>query len=115
MLSQEVIDGVRQLLEAGSSRRTVARVAGISRGTVNAIAQGKREDRQRRPIDVDDEPLGPIVRCAECGGRVHAPCRLCRIRRIQADERANRRRMAGRNLALTDKLLARRKFDPTFG
>ena len=89
--------------------------SGVSRGTVSAIAQGKRDDLRRRPIDDWDEPLGPLVRCSECGGRVYAPCRLCRIRRLKADERADRRRLAGRNLALADKLMSRRRFDPTFG
>lgn len=114
MYSQEVVDSVRKLLEDGHSQRTVARLSGVSRGTVCAIAQRAREDRRRKPVDELDEPLGPIVRCPDCGGRVHAPCKLCRIRRIQADERANRRRKAGRNLELADKILARRRFDPTF-
>lgn len=83
MLSETKVEEIRRLVAAGAlSLRAIARKTGVSRGTVTAIAQGKRRDRppRLRPDDPTDEPQGPIARCPECGALAHLPCRACRVR-----------------------------------
>lgn len=91
---------VEQLLhEKKHSLRAIARITGVSRGSVGAIASGRRPEyaEVRTPTDDEDwRPTGPITRCAKCGGRVYAPCRLCHVR-DDSERRASRaRRIPGR-------------------
>ena len=71
MISSQVADEIKQLLEEGNlSQRKIARRVGVSRGTVNAIAQGKRPDHKARRRGQEDDflaPGGPPVRCPSCG------------------------------------------------
>ncbi|HZZ27146.1 MAG TPA: helix-turn-helix domain-containing protein [Pirellulales bacterium] len=89
MLPQAKVDEIRLLLAKGTvSQRQIARELGISRGTVGAIAAGKRPNYS---IKIPDEGIDRMVmptRCRGCGGLVRAPCRLCRIRALIARERA---------------------------
>lgn len=75
---------VEQLLNQHKhSLRTIARLSGVSRGSVSQIAAGRRphyESARRASEDEHWMPSGPIVRCPKCGGRVFAPCRLCQVR-----------------------------------
>jgi hypothetical protein len=84
MIATATIDRVRQLLREGRlSQRRIARHVGISRGTVNAIALGRRPDRAPRQPEDDAgfaPPSGAHVRCAGCGGLVQMPCLACYIR-----------------------------------
>ena len=94
MILPTVIDEIRRLLrEDRLSQREIARQIGVSRGTVNAIAQGRRSScRDRRPT-VDDgfvPPTGLPKRCSGCGGRVQMPCLLCYIRAKNQRRRGNR-------------------------
>ena len=87
MLVNSMVKEVRRLLGEGKlSQRKIARVTGISRCTVSAIASGKRPDYPpRRPTA--DEPWkrsGPRERCPTCGGLVYMPCRVCRLRSRKA-------------------------------
>lgn len=101
MVPQDKIDVIRRLLADGKhSQRQIATLTGVSRGTVGAVALGKRDDRLPRPADEWDAPSGPILRCPGCGGLVYSPCRLCRMRDLKATERADRRQTAGRDLSL---------------
>jgi len=91
VLDPVLVDTVRRLLaEKKWSLRNIARMAGVSRGTVGAIAHGKRCDRPR-PADEEDllaQPSGPLRRCPGCGGLVQMPCRLCRVRARKAARRS---------------------------
>jgi len=91
MLSVAVVEEIERLLAAGSlSQRGIARRIGVSRGSVNAIAQGKRPDPQtRRPAREDAlvAPSGPPVRCPTCGGLVQMPCLACRLRALDESRR----------------------------
>jgi hypothetical protein len=106
MLAPHVVDEIRGLLREGHlSQRKIARKTGVSRGTVAAIASGRRPDygdRVPRRSDEAVEWLGPLERCPGCGGMVSMPCRLCRARAVQ--ERTRRRRMASEDLQPDDPL-----------
>ncbi|HTQ37536.1 MAG TPA: helix-turn-helix domain-containing protein [Pirellulales bacterium] len=89
MLSLAKVDEVRRLLARGNiSQRQIARDLGISRGSVAAIASGKRPNY---PVTIPNEDIDcslPPIRCQGCGGLVHAPCRLCRVRSLKARDKA---------------------------
>ena len=84
MIATTVVDEIHRLLGEGHlSQRGIALRIGVSRGTVNAIARGKRIcDPARRPRDEEGftPPRGLPVRCPGCGGRVQMPCLLCYMR-----------------------------------
>ncbi len=90
MIAPKIIAEVRRLLAEGLlSQRRIAKAAGVSRGTVGAIASGKRPDYQMSQQPWDDlweEPTGPPERCPSCGGMVYMPCRLCRVRQAVAED-----------------------------
>jgi hypothetical protein len=90
MIVQAIADEVERLLAEGRlSQREIARATGISRGSVGAIAQGKRNRRQTGALFLDPtRPLGPPERCRGCGGLVYAPCILCRVRTWKAEHAA---------------------------
>ncbi len=94
MIAQNTVEKIRELLREGRlSQRKIARHLGVSRGTVNAIALGRRPDYEaRRKCLADDiiRPRGPFVRCPTCGAKTQMPCLACQIRRW-----AVRRRLAG--------------------
>ncbi len=96
MLAPSKVKEVEQLLAEGQlSQRKIAKRTGVSRGTVGAIASGERPDYDERLRARAEElqPLGPVERCRTCGGRVHMPCRLCRVRKIRAQQEATLRAM----------------------
>jgi transcriptional regulator with XRE-family HTH domain len=90
MLATAKVREVERLLAEGRlSQRKIARFLGVSRATVGAIASGKRPDYEarERARAAECEPLGPIERCPTCGGMVHTPCRLCRVRKLKELDR----------------------------
>jgi len=94
MIAPSVVREIKGLLADGAySQRKIARITGVSRGTVGAIASGKRRDYEVVQSDQDMEPAGPVGppdRCPGCGGFVTMPCRLCRTRRQMAESRVAR-------------------------
>lgn len=91
MLAPAVVEEIRGLLGVGRlSQRQIARRLGISRGSVNAIALGRRPDCMPRP-SADDSfpaPSGAALRCPGCGGRVQMPCLVCYVRAWQKRRKA---------------------------
>lgn len=89
MITTSVLDEIRRLLrENRLSQRGIARQVGVSRGTVNAIANGKHLGKSlRRPTDDSGfaPPGGLAVRCPGCGGKVQMPCLLCHLRQRRAN------------------------------
>jgi hypothetical protein len=84
MIASLVIDEIRELLAEGRlSYRAIAERAGVSRGLVTNVANGRRPDydaiRRRRQENFEPIALGPLARCRTCGGLVHLPCRLCQL------------------------------------
>jgi hypothetical protein len=114
MLALGKVKEVERLLAMGTlSYRRIAATIGVSRATVSAIARGARPDYESRLRSRLEEqaPLGPIERCPGCGGRVYMPCRLCRVRKLKAQEQAALRvmRRQARQLRLTRLLAAVQK------
>ena len=85
MIAPAVVKEIRRLLtEERLSQRRVARRMGVSRGTVNGIANGRRPDYpDSGPSNEWPESSGPPQRCSSCGGMVYMPCRLCYVRTRQ--------------------------------
>lgn len=93
MIARSIVNEVRRLLAEGKrSHRKIAQMTGISRGSVGAIASGRRPDYAacQREEDSCDEPLGPPARCPGCGGMVTMPCRLCRARQSRSPQQRTR-------------------------
>jgi hypothetical protein len=109
LIKPSVIAEAKRLLAEGQlSQRKIAALLGISRGTVGAIASGRRPDYQNRSTSDDEEPdidpNAPKVRCGGCGGMVIMPCRACRDRAALAKAKrrpgAERTEPDGLNLQL---------------
>jgi hypothetical protein len=88
MIATELVEEVRRMLQEGrSSQRQIAERLGISRGTVNAIACGRRRaavDLHRGgEADAFIPPTGLPTRCPSCGGLAQMPCLACYIRATQ--------------------------------
>lgn len=94
MIAPSVVRQIQRLLAEGShGHRKIARMTGVSRGTVGAIARGERRDYHTSDGNGGkevDEPPGPAQRCPNCGGMVYMPCRLCRVRTLLANGRVAR-------------------------
>jgi hypothetical protein len=91
MIPAKIVAEVQRLLvQPGLSHRKIAQITGVSRGSVGAIASGKRPDyAMPRSAGAEDceEPTGPPRRCPGCGGMVYMPCVLCRVRETTAARR----------------------------
>lgn len=98
MLPRVLVLEVKRLLDEGNlSRRAIAAQTGVSRGSVNAIANGERGLHGAEPDGLDgDAPVRDLVatRCPECGGLVFMPCVLCEARRHRETTPAPARRAA---------------------
>jgi hypothetical protein len=88
MLAPKIVAEIQRLLDLKAhSRRRIAAMLGISRGSVASIAAGRRCDVPANACDgVAAERSGPPARCPGCGGLVHMPCLLCSLRREDPGE-----------------------------
>ncbi len=94
MIAPDLIAEIQRLLAEGKlSQRKIAKLTGVSRGTVGAVANGKRQLREREvncwEAGLEPQP-GPPQHCPGCGGLVYLPCRLCRTREFLASHRVLR-------------------------
>jgi hypothetical protein len=99
MVPRVKVELVERLLAEGRlSQRAIAREADVARATVARIARGECA-RASLGHEEGDERLpnleAPPVRCGGCGGLVHPPCLLCRVRANTAGARFKRSK-AGR-------------------
>jgi DNA-binding XRE family transcriptional regulator len=87
MLTPELVERIRRLLADGRmTQRGIARELRVSRGTVDAIAHGRRSNdavQGRGWTPSLETSAGPIERCPGCGVRVRMPCLACRLRTLQ--------------------------------
>ncbi len=104
MIAAAKVQEVERLLaENRWSQRMVAKMSGVSRAVVGAIAAGKRPDYEARRLARDDEdhtPTGPVGRCGDCGAKVYLPFRLCKIRALKAEQREKARAELGMTAAV---------------
>jgi len=87
MIAVAIIHKIRLMLDEGTlSQRKIASQLGVSRGTVNAVALGKRRDRATNHEENDDftPPSGLPQRCHICGALVQMPCLACRVRSLKS-------------------------------
>lgn len=85
MLSRYLADKVLYLLtEEKLSQRQVARLTGVSRATVAAIARGEWHARYRSRPSQDGDTAPPPCRCHDCGALVTPPCLACQIRKLKS-------------------------------
>ena len=88
MLDPEKVAAVKRLVaEGGRPQRKIARMVGVSRGSVQAIATGRRPDYEthrlaEKRLQEAAEVLGtsPPERCPDCGGMACMPCRACHLK-----------------------------------
>lgn len=84
MLAKSLVDEIDRLLREGNlSQRKIAAQLQVSRGTVSAIASGRRGLYGHQASDGDATmpgPHRPPQRCRRCGHRVYMPCLICRSR-----------------------------------
>jgi Winged helix-turn-helix DNA-binding len=109
MLPLATIEQIDRLLNDGElSQRKIAKRLGVSRGTVAAVATGRRGLYGKEPKE--DAPQSPPVRCPKCGFLIYMPCLVCRARDFRQQRqalrtvlavhrRAQSRRMARRSAA----------------
>jgi hypothetical protein len=84
MHSTALIHEIIRLLNEGKlSHRKIAARLGVSRGTVSALANGRRGVYGKEPDDEQrhsNTPTSPPTRCPQCGYRVYLPCLVCEAR-----------------------------------
>ena len=79
MINNTVIQKIQILLKQGKmSQRQIAKHIGVSRGTVQAVAKGKRTLASNKAVSWV-APTGQPRRCPQCGGHVRMPCLACQI------------------------------------
>src|SRR4051812_24840551 len=86
MLPTALVKEINRLLKEGElSHRKIALRLGVGRGTISAIATGRRalHGKEQRRRGSDELPKSPPFRCPRCGYRVYIPCRICRMRRYR--------------------------------
>lgn len=101
MLPRSLVEEVDRLLkERKLSQRKIAAQLGVSRGTVGAIASGRRklfgkerEMEAMRPL----VPLSPPKRCPSCGYHVFLPCLVCGTRAFRDRRQRLRQALANRD------------------
>ncbi len=97
MLPLATIKEIHLLLERGElSQRQIADMLGVSRGTVCAVASGRRglygTAADANEVGLDFE--GTAVRCPGCGAHVFMPCLLCRARKVREAHETSMANMA---------------------
>jgi len=91
MLTLTMVEEIDRLLKEGQlSQRKIAARLGVSRGTVSAIASGRRGLHGKDPSD-GVARLGvsgaPAERCPRCGHRIYLPCLICLARQYRQSQK----------------------------
>jgi len=83
MIKNDIIRKILHLVKQGKmSQRQIAKRLGVSRGTVQAVAHGKR--LEHIPVAMNAAatwvvPSGKPKRCPDCGSWVKMPCLACQL------------------------------------
>ena len=89
MLPTALIHEIDRLLKEGElSHRKIAIRLGVSRGTISAIASGRRGLHGQEADDVRRVRVrtSPPARCPRCGYRVYLPCLICEARQHRQEQ-----------------------------
>ena len=87
MHSLKLVREIHRLLQEGNlSQRKMSQQLRVSRGTISAIARGRR-GLHGRESDNAATLASPPARCPDCGYRVYLPCVICRIRQHEDRQR----------------------------
>lgn len=94
MLPTATIQEIDRLVKEGAlSHRKIALRLGVSRGTISAVASGRRGLFGKEPPEVQSPRVAtsPPTRCRQCGYRVYLPCLICAAReyRYQLNGKVN--------------------------
>lgn len=97
MINENVVREIERLLALGNlSQKSIAVLTSVSRGSVNAIATGKRQRLQEMNAKRENDrfeltqlknfrfPEGPVARCPICGAVVKTPCLACQLKQYQS-------------------------------
>jgi len=80
MIDNTVIKKIQTLVQQGQmSQRKIAKLLGVSRGTVQAVAHGKRTLHRNPSANHWIAPSGQPQRCPKCGSCVRMPCLACQL------------------------------------
>jgi hypothetical protein len=85
MIAEEKIREAELMLARGKlSQRKIAKITGLSRGTISMIANGKRKVQAKTvaPDLPPEQEKSPPVRCPCCGAMVRMPCLLCFLKNL---------------------------------
>ena len=83
MIPRSKVKVIERMLIAGISQRKVATQIGVSRGTVLAIFNGRRNWKQEDDrIIYFDYFSQTTKRCPTCGAKVKHPCLKCQLAEI---------------------------------
>jgi len=86
-IESTVIEEIQCLLKDGAlNHREIAQMMKVGRATVGAISRGKRRPGHSRP-KMDEQLIGPVLRCPGCGAKVMMPCHACSIRKMSKSKR----------------------------
>lgn len=91
MLALPIVEEIQRLLAEGRlSQRKIAARMGVSRGTVGAIANGRRGiwGKENESDDLLFPPESPPERCDRCGYTVVKPCVICSAREYRNRQKA---------------------------
>jgi predicted XRE-type DNA-binding protein len=87
MLENATIRKILHLIEQKTmSQRQIAKRLGVSRGTVQAVAHGKRtEHTPAVKVATWVAPTGKPKRCRICGSYAKTPCLACQLYKLPQD------------------------------
>lgn len=94
MLPTTLVHEIDRLLKEGSlSHRKIATRLGVSRGTISAIANGRRGLHGMDPNAnrTARSPTSAPTRCPHCGYRVYLPCLICGARQHRQKQAIQRK------------------------
>ena len=98
MLPLATIEEIDRLLRDDQlSQRKIAKQLGVSRGTVAAVATGRRGMYGKEPEDETSRslaPQSPPVRCPGCGFLIYMPCLVCSARTYRLQKKVQRMMLA---------------------
>ena len=86
-LNQKRLEQAQRLFKSGYTLEQVRKATGIGRHKCEAIRCGKIRNSAGEFVFEKKTGMRIPKRCKGCGGKVYMPCKLCELRRRQAEEK----------------------------